>query len=266
MIQREVLTDARLEENSEGKGKGHYMRPSHHKFCHIVKTPKCLSCQTQFVLPSKSVQYAVQKSSLNSSVLEGPSTAWLFLIENNEPDVLHILGNPKRIPSAMGPDLRWMEWDHMLLGHVFPLELPGLSPLSLHVVLGVCIPNLSWPHPALWHRWPQPQLRGDPALRGAAPASRPLRAWPRVHSDVLHSCVLFYMPIWSQKMHKRKNSCCNKLPGLSFSVWLGCSPGSPEQGSASSSLPAWHLVGFQLDQNPGIYSEERVLVGDVCMQ
>lgn len=97
------------------------------KFCHTAKPLKHSSCQTRFLSPSKSVQAAVQQSSLNSSVLEGASTARLFLIENNEPDVQHILGNSKRIPTAAGPDPRLTEWDHVLLGH---LSSPGSSSAS----------------------------------------------------------------------------------------------------------------------------------------
>lgn len=128
------------------------------QFCHVAKTPKRWSCQTQLLSPSKSVQYAGQKSSLNSSVLEGASTARLFLIGNSKPDVQHILGNSKHIPTAAGPDLLAMKWDHVLLGALSsPGAAPCLPPL-LPVVLGrqqgwvVCAPNLSLPHPGPRHR------------------------------------------------------------------------------------------------------------------
>lgn len=92
-----------------------------------------------------------------------------------------------------------------------------------------------------------------PFCGAAPPAFPPLPARPRAHS-----CILFYMLIWRQKKHKQKNSCCNKLPDLSFSVWLGGRPSSPERCSAVPKPPKLrHLVGFQLEQKPGIYSKER---------
>jgi len=78
--------------------------------------------------------------------------ACLFLFENNEPDVRHILGNSKRIASAAGPALRLMEQDCMLLGALFCPGAAGCLPLlrvcsPQHAAgLGVCAPDLSLPH------------------------------------------------------------------------------------------------------------------------
>lgn len=158
MIQREALTDAWVEQNSQGKGITciHLIR----MFCHIAKTPKHLSCQTQFLSSSKSVQYAVQKSSMNSSVLEGASMAHLCLIENNEPGIQHVLGNSKRIPAAAGPDLWLAEQNHMLPGALSfsgpAWCLPLLSACHPWATIGlsVCAPDLSLPHPTLHRCWP----------------------------------------------------------------------------------------------------------------
>lgn len=110
---------------------------------------------------------------------------------------------------------------------------------------------------------PSPQHCSDSALLQGSSSCLP-------PSLCLTSCTLgwasllrfvLYAYLVSEK-HKRKNSCCNKLPDLSFSVWLGCHPSSPEQCSAVPKPPKlWHLVGFQLEQKPAIYSKERTRNG-----
>lgn len=126
-----------LRRTARERGKGitcvHLIR----EFCHGAKTPKHSGCQTQFLSPSKSVQYAVQKSSLNSSVLEGASTARLFLIENNQPDVQRILGKLKTCPSCCraGPAPDGVGTVGRL-GRFSPPELLGVSLPSLPAVLG----------------------------------------------------------------------------------------------------------------------------------
>lgn len=153
---REVLTDAWAEENS--KGKGITCVPLIRKFCHAAKPPEHWSFQARFLSPSKSAQCAVQKSSLRGSVLDRASTARLFLIENNEPNVLHMRGNPKRCccrarPAAggVGPRVAWgtvLPWS-CLLSPSLPAHCPWAA-----VGLGICVPSLCRPHPALLCCWP----------------------------------------------------------------------------------------------------------------
>lgn len=152
MIQREVLTDAWAEENS--KGKGITCVPLVRKLCHTAKPPERWSFQTQCLWPSKSAQCAVQKSSLRGSVLDTVSTARWFLIENNKPNVLHMRGN-----SKLHQTCHWWMGPRVALGTVLPWSsllspsLPARCPWAA-VGLGICVPSLSRPHPALFYCWP----------------------------------------------------------------------------------------------------------------
>lgn len=244
MIQRQMLTDAWVEENSKGKGitRIHLLR----KFCHIAKTPKHSSCQSQFLLPSKSVQYAIQQSSLNSSVLEGASTARLFLIENNEPDVQHILGNSKCIPTAAGPDLRLMEWDHELLGELFSPRsawclppLPVCCPLA-HSRAG-CLCSKPFPIPS--HA--ASPLTLIPALWWLSPCAGQLLLPASLSvPDLTYTQMRFTVVFWFICLFGVRKSISRKIAAVTsyltcpFPCGLAAAPARRSSAQQSPSLPS----------------------------
>lgn len=113
----------------------------------------------------------MQKSSLRGSVLDRASTARLFLIENNEPNVLHMRGNPKRCccrarpaTGGVGPHVAWgtvLPWSCLLspllppctlslgcsrAGHLCskPLPTPSCTALLLTLISAVGDSALLW--------------------------------------------------------------------------------------------------------------------------